>query len=222
MKKIIYIFRHGETNFNKQKRFQGWLDVPLNKEGVAQAHELARKISDMKFDCVYSSSLSRALDTAKILIADQDIKVIANDDLREWNLGDLSGKIVRISDMPIDTPIDFNADIIYVPFALMSNDDYVLPNGESYNMFAERVCGAIKDIVNKTDGKNIAIVAHGGVAKVLIKSLTNVHWSRIGMPNAGFFKLEYDGKKFSMPEIPDWLSCSQQMSLVTDVAKKVR
>ena len=65
MKKIVYIFRHGETDSNSQKRMQGWLDVPLNANGVAQARVLAQRLADVKFDVVYSSPSSRALDTAR-------------------------------------------------------------------------------------------------------------------------------------------------------------
>lgn len=211
MQKTFYIFRHGETDYNAQKRMQGWVDIPLNANGVAQAHELAQKLSDISFDCIYSSPLSRALDTAKIVVGDKDTKIITDGGLREWNLGLLGGKIVRITDAPIDTPIDMMADTVNVPYALISNDDYVIPNGESYNMFGKRVYDAITNIAKNTDAQIIGIATHGGVAKVLIKSLTDVHWSRVGMPNCGFFKLEYDGEKFTMREVPDWL-----MPMVTD------
>ena len=53
MKKTLYIFRHGETNYNVEKRMQGWLDIPLNENGVAQAHILAKKLNDVKFDKDY-------------------------------------------------------------------------------------------------------------------------------------------------------------------------
>ena len=211
MQKTFYIFRHGETDANIQKRMQGWLDVPLNANGVAQAHTLAQNLSDVSFDCIYSSPLSRALDTAKIVVGDKDTKIITDGGLREWNLGDFCGHIVKLTDSPADTPIDMSGDIIYAPFALLSNDDYVPPNGESYNMFIARVRNAILDIVKKSDGKTIAIATHTGVAKNIIKQFTDIKWPRGGMPNCGFFKLEYDGEKFTMREVPDWL-----MPMVTD------
>ena len=73
MKKIIYIFRHGETDSNIEHRMQGWLDVPLNANGVAQARALAQKLADVRFDVVYSSPSSRALDTARAVVGDQQI-----------------------------------------------------------------------------------------------------------------------------------------------------
>lgn len=204
MKKILYIFRHGETDANAEKRMQGWLDVPLNANGVAQAQALAQKLADVRFGCVYSSPLSRAFDTARAVVGDQQI--ITNDDLREWNMGDFCGHIVKLTDSPVDTPIDMSNDVIYAPFALLSNDDYVPPNGESYNMFVARVRKAILDIVKNSDGKTIAIATHTGVAKNIIKQFTDIKWPCGGMPNAEYFKLEYDGEKFTLIDMPDWLS----------------
>ena len=204
MKKILYIFRHGETDSNAQKRMQGWLDVPLNNNGVSQAQILAQKLADVKFDAVYSSPLSRALDTARAVVGDKQI--LLNGDLREWNMGDFCGHIVRLTDSPADTPIDMSGDIIYAPYALLSNDDYVPPNGESYNMFIARVRDALLDIVKNSGGNTIAIATHTGVAKNIIKQFTDVTWPRGGMPNAEYFKLEYDGEKFTLIDMPDWLS----------------
>lgn len=204
MKKTLYIFRHGETDANIEHRMQGWLDVPLNANGVAQAQALAQKLAGIKFDCVYSSPLSRALDTARAVVGDQQI--ITNGDLREWNMGDFCGHIVRLTDSPADTSIDMSGDIIYAPFALLSNDDYIPPNGESYNMFVARVRDALLDIVKNSDGNTIAIATHTGVAKNIIKQFTDVKWPRDGMPNAEYFKLEYDGEKFTLIDMPDWLS----------------
>ena len=205
MKKILYIFRHGETDANVQKRMQGWQDVLLNANGITQAQSLAQKLSGVSFDCAYSSPLSRALDTAKIVVGN-DIKITTHDDLREWNMGDFCGHIVRLTDSPADTPIDMSGDIIYAPLALLSNDDYVPPNGESYNMFIARVRNAMLDIAKNVDGKIIAIATHTGVAKNIIKQFTDVKWPRSGMPNAEYFKLEYDGEKFTLIDMPDWLS----------------
>ena len=204
MKKVIYVFRHGETDANIEHRMQGWLDTSLNSNGVAQARALAQKLVDVKFDHVYSSPLSRALDTARAVVGDQHI--VLNGDLREWNMGDFCGHIVRLTDSPADTPIDMLGDIIYAPLALLSNDDYVPPNGESYNMFIVRVRDALLDIVKNSDGKTIAIATHTGVAKNIIKQFTDVKWPRGGMPNAEYFKLEYDGEKFTIIDTPDWLS----------------
>ena len=203
MKRDIYIFRHGETDYNVNKRMQGWLDVPLNKNGIAQADVLSQKMSDIKLDCVYSSPLSRALDTAKIVAKDK--KIITDDGLKEWNLGVFCGKIIHLTDEPADAPIDMNKDVVNVPFSLLSNDDYVPKDGESYNMFKQRVCDTIIHIMKNTDSKTIGISTHNGVIKILIKQFTNLDWPRGGISNAEYLKMQWNGKKLCVLEQPYWL-----------------
>ena len=205
MNKIIYVFRHGETDSNAEHRMQGWLDVPLNETGVTQAAALAHRLSDVRFDCIYSSPLSRALDTARH-VAGTNTQIIINNDLREWNLGDFCGHILRLTDEPADTPIDMSGDTLHIPYALISDDDFLPPNGETYNMFIARVRNAFLDIVNNSDGQTIGIATHGGVAKNIMRQFTDAIWPRGGMPNAEYFRLEYDGTRFSMPELPLWLT----------------
>ena len=201
----FYIFRHGETDYNVNKRMQGWLDIPLNDNGIAQAKALAEKLHDVKFDCIYSSSLSRALGTAKIVSRDTNTKIITNNELKEWNLGEFSGKIVRLTDNPADTPLDLSNDIVYVPKALISDDDYVPPNGESHNMFSKRVCDTMIKIAKNTNAETIGISTHGGVIKSLIKKFTDFKYPRSGVPNAEYIKMKWDGQTFTLPEPPIWL-----------------
>ena len=115
MKQDFYIFRHGQTDYNIEKRVQSFLDIPLNAQGIAQAQALAENLSNIKFDCIYSSTLSRALDTAKIVIGNRKIKIITEPGLRERNLGMLSGKIMNLTDAPANTPVDMSKDIIDMP-----------------------------------------------------------------------------------------------------------
>ena len=205
MKRDIYIFRHGETDYNLNKQMQGWLDIPLNKNGIAQAKLLSEKMSNIKLDCVYSSPLSRALDTAKIVA--QNTKIITDDGLKEWNFGVFCGKIIHLTDAPADTPIDMSTDIVNMPSALLANDDYLPQGGESYNMFKQRVCDTIANIMKNTDAKTIGISTHGGVIKILIKQFTDLDWPRAGIPNAEYLKMQWDGEKLIVPEPrPYWLS----------------
>ena len=205
MKTNIYVFRHGETDYNVQGRMQGYLDIPLNNNGIAQARILADKLSDLHLEYIYSSPLSRALKTAQIVADKNNIKIISEQNLSEWNLGIFCGHIVRITDLPKNTPVDFNKDIIQVPRALLSDDDFVPEHGESYNMFKKRVRDAIMNIVKNTNAQNIGIASHGGVIKALIREFTDWKQAHGGMPNAGFFKMCWDGTKISVPEKPDWL-----------------
>ena len=78
MKQDFYIFRHGQTDYNVEKRVQSFLDIPLNSNGIAQAQALAKNLSNVQFDCIYSSTLSRAFDTAKIVLGDREVKIITD------------------------------------------------------------------------------------------------------------------------------------------------
>lgn len=213
MERTIYIFRHGETDYNVQKRMQGYLDIPLNENGFTQARDLAEKLSDVRFDCIYSSPLSRAIETAKIVAQKDNVKIITEPGFAEWNLGVFCGHIIRLTEDAKDTPYDLNDDIVYIPRALISDDDYVPQNGESYNMFAKRVNDAILNIMKNTDAQNIGIATHGGVVKVLIRTLTNWKLMRGGMPNAAVLKMQWDGERLVVPEKPDWLIESESKNI---------
>ena len=88
MKKNFYIFRHGETDFNVEKRWQGCsIDAKLNNKGIEQAHKLALKMQDIPLDIIYSSNLIRAKKTAEIVAEHKNVRVEYIDDLREANYG---------------------------------------------------------------------------------------------------------------------------------------
>ena len=87
----ILLARHGETEWNREGRWQGWADPSLNDTGRAQARELAEQLRATPFDAVYSSDLRRALETAVILAAPHDLAVVTDADLREIDVGAWSG-----------------------------------------------------------------------------------------------------------------------------------
>ncbi|MFQ6739237.1 MAG: histidine phosphatase family protein, partial [Alphaproteobacteria bacterium] len=93
--KTIYIFRHGQTDYNAEKRVMGQLDIQLNKIGINQANELADKMSNKSIQAIYSSPLSRALETAKIVSNKTGAKIITDNALMERNNGKLQGHIVH-------------------------------------------------------------------------------------------------------------------------------
>ena len=203
MNKVFYIFRHGQTDYNATRRVQSFLDIPLNQQGIDQAKELAKKLSGVQFDCIYSSPLSRALETARIVSQNRDIEIITNPGLKERNLGILCGKLVNITNEPVDTPFDVNADTVNIPSALLFNSDYAPENGESDTIFCKRVRETMIEIAKSTKSKTIGISTHGGVIGSLIRQFTV--FSNGGTPNTGYIKMQWDGKTFTLIETPDWL-----------------
>jgi len=87
----LLLVRHGETDWNAERRWQGHADVPLNERGREQARALAEQLAGESVDAIYSSDLSRARDTADILGARLDVPVVVDADLREIDVGPVEG-----------------------------------------------------------------------------------------------------------------------------------
>lgn len=205
MKKSLYIFRHGETDYNKENRTMGWLDVPLNHTGVIQAKELASILKSIELDIIYSSPLSRALETAKIVAEATGVNIVMNDDLREQNCGVLQGHIVRLTSNPEECEFDLSQDQIMLLAKELKNPDFVPEGGESQNDLMLRSINIIIEIARNSEYEKIGISTHGGVARSIISKFTDKK-SVGGMPNAAYFKLDWDGEKLLLNDIPEWLT----------------
>ena len=84
---MLYIMRHGKTDWNEQHKLQGRTDIPLNDDGIKMAEAAALKYKDVHFDICYCSPLKRAKKTAEILLAGRDIPIISDDRLVEMSFG---------------------------------------------------------------------------------------------------------------------------------------
>lgn len=142
---MIYIVRHGQTDWNVEGRYQGRMDVELNEKGIDQAQKTHEKLANIKFDKVFSSPLKRAYKTAQI-ICDNDI--VTDERIIERCNGELEGKLKT----EIKEEIDFN-------------DPFNTKMGiESITDFRDRIKGFLDDIVNNYKGKDILVVTHAGVS----------------------------------------------------------
>ena len=92
---LIYIVRHGLTEWNKLKKLQGAADVPLAKEGILLAEKTGEALKDVKFDICFTSPLSRARQTAECVLGDRNAPIIPDKRIQEINFGDLEGGCVR-------------------------------------------------------------------------------------------------------------------------------
>ena len=91
----LYMVRHGQTDFNKNKRLQGVIDIPLNEYGIELAEKTAEGLKDVPFDVIYSSPLSRAFQTAEIIRGDRPAEIIPTDSLLELSFGEYEGLICK-------------------------------------------------------------------------------------------------------------------------------
>lgn len=143
---ILWLVRHGETDWNAAGRFQGWTDVPLNEAGRAQAERLRALLEAHDFDGVWSSDLVRAVDTARIAVGEPAV----DRRLRELDFGDLEGAVWGDLDSEIKA-------------ALKEFESFRSPGGESAAAFVERVFGFLDDL---PPGRHV-VFAHGGVIRAI-------------------------------------------------------
>lgn len=143
MSSMIYIVRHGETDYNVEGRYGGRIDVELNSKGIEQAYTLQNELKDIRFDKVISSPLKRALKTAQIIT---DSEITIDERIIERDNGELEGKLKQ--DCPPN--IDFNNP----------NTGYGI---ESIIYFRKRIFDFFDEITEKYKGKNVLIVTHAGV-----------------------------------------------------------
>ncbi len=147
----LYLGRHGETKLNSEDKLRGWIDVPLNSDGVKEAHAMATLMATKPIDRVYCSDLDRADHTAQIVAKKHDLVVTPRSWFRPLNYGDLNGQ--KLSD--IQPTIDKLNEI------WKTDPQHEAPGGESFAAFQERNLGGLHAIMrNAKDGEEILLVAH--------------------------------------------------------------
>ena len=163
----IIAIRHGETAWNVDTRIQGHLDIPLNANGIAQAQRLARAwLAHEPIHAIFSSDLSRALQTARIVAEATGAPLSVNAGLRERCFGDLQGH----------TFAEFSAAAPQQAERWRRRDpDWVPPGGgESLLSFRERVTQTVQVLAAQNAGKTLALFTHGGVLDVLYRAATGL------------------------------------------------
>lgn len=159
MKKLILV-RHGETSYTVQGKYCGHEDVPLNEAGKEQARRLRESIKGVAIDTVYSSDLTRCLQTATIVFPDKTIT--KHKSLREIDFGAFSGHTFK--------EVEKKYPGIYKTW-MEDPANVKIPNGESIQDLTKRVKDAFKEITSGNPGKNVAIVSHGGPLRIMLLGL---------------------------------------------------
>lgn len=173
---MIYFIRHGETDFNKENRVQGWQESMLTKEGIVQAEIISKELSSIKFDIIFSSPLKRTQDTAKIINKYQNAQIILEERIKERFAGNKE-KTLFYSHTKNEI-----ADFFANPEKYGAETDEEL---------YQRVISFYKEIENKKG--NILIVSHGGVYKCIyryINKIPNFNVSIKSLKNCEYVKLK--------------------------------
>jgi alpha-ribazole phosphatase/probable phosphoglycerate mutase len=186
---MIYIVRHGETDWNIENRMQGHTDVPLNEKGRKQAEEIARDLKDVHFDIIYTSPLTRAYETATIINKQHKVPIIKDTALQERQFGLLEGKTYEEVNK-------FHPALIFSE--TWNYPDYRPPGGESVNDISKRIHNFTKQILKTNSGKSILLVSHGVALRILVGSFLGTppeQLERLRMKNASLTIIEISGGK---------------------------
>lgn len=193
------LIRHGETNWNAERRLQGHTDTPLNSRGEMQARLMAQALKNAKlsFDVLYSSDLQRAVHTADAIVQSFGVKNNIDSALRERHFGVLQG--LSIDQAPLAHPEIWQAHIA-------RQLDHDLAGGESILQFAARVEGAIERLRVLHRGKTILLVSHGGSLDMMyrIASKQSLNSERIvSVPNASLNWITHNDQGWSVERWAD-------------------
>ena len=190
----LYIIRHGETDWNKERRLQGQSDTELNEYGVKLAEVTSEAIKDIKFDYIFSSPLKRAYRTAEILRRDRNIEIVTDDRLKEIGFGINEG--VPASEITEDFHYFFDAPDKYVP----------AQGGETY----EQLCVRSRDFIDsiivplsiKEPDSTVLITAHGALNKSIMIYLNHLEiknmWDGVFQKNCCVNIFNIQGQEFEM------------------------
>lgn len=160
--KNIYVIRHGETDWNKNHRFQGQTDIKLNETGRDQAIKLRPLMQQLQIESVYSSTLTRAFETAELATQEIKITIQKDDRLRETNVGAAEGLTMEelLQKFGPDSLTKWRS---YEERLL----DYSFENGESKRQMMFRIRQVFLDIAQNSNRGSIAVFSHGMVMRAM-------------------------------------------------------
>lgn len=174
---LIYLLRHGLTDYNAQKRYQGQRDIPLSAKGLAQLRQ-----ADISPDIVYITPLRRTEQTARVLFP--HAKLVSINGLKEMCFGSFEGR----SYIEMEHDADYQAWVA-------ANCESACPDGERKQDFSNRICAAFSALVDKAleEGRQqLVIMAHGGTQMAALEryALPHKDYYEWCGPNAGGFVLD--------------------------------
>jgi probable phosphoglycerate mutase len=195
----LILIRHGETDWNRELRFQGQVDVPLNAIGLAQARRVAARLATENVQQLVSSDLMRALQTARS-VAEHGLRSLPPDPvldaaLREQSFGVVDG--MRVADIKQHHA---EAWAQWVRFEA----DYAFAGGESTRQFHARVLAAVQALARKHPQQTLVVVTHGGVLDMIYRTAQGLPLSgprQSEIPNAGINRVRLQGDAV---EIVSW------------------
>jgi broad specificity phosphatase PhoE len=203
--RAIFLVRHGETTWNRQKRVMGRREIPLNRVGIAQAKRIARLIPEIGVEAIYTSPLTRAMETARILASSASLPVKTDICLTEVAFGRWEGHLFK----------DLRRDEAYQRFVARPLETAV-PGGETIVDVQNRGLKAIKKALKEFPQARILFVSHGDVIRAVLCRFLDLpleEYRRLRVDTGSLSGLETDGDwaevKF-LNYLPDVAGLSRQ------------
>jgi alpha-ribazole phosphatase len=165
VKSVVWLVRHGETEWAAEDKFNGWGDIDLNDRGRAQAGRLAERLGRAQIAAVYCSSLRRCRDTAAVVAGPHNLVPIARQELMELHFGAWDG--MPRPEIMARYPSEWAAWV----------DDpasVAPPGGETAQVALDRAVGALKQIVSAHPGQQVVVVAHKAINRLLLCTVLGI------------------------------------------------
>ena len=166
----LYLARHGQIYGYEKRIICGFTDNSLTDIGLMQMERLSERLRLSNINAIYSSDLQRTYRGAQIVAQDHDAKISKLNELRELNFGIWEG--LSLSEVKERFPEEIKkrqSDII----------NYKVEGGETIHDFSERIINCFESIINSNHGKDILILAHGGVNRIILCYLLGIEFSKL-------------------------------------------
>ncbi len=181
---MLYIMRHGKTDWNEMKKLQGRTDIPLNENGRQMAKLVQADCKEIGFDICYSSPLLRAKETAEIALDGLGVPIVLDERLMEMSFGEAEGCTNYFEGQGQPINLLFQKPAEYEP----------VEGGESLKQLFDRTGDFLKNVIEPElkQGKKILIVGHGAMNCSIVSQIRNIPLEKfweVGIPNCKLIKL---------------------------------
>ncbi len=183
----LYLIRHGETESNRTGVLMGSTDIPLNKTGREQAARLRDRINALEVDTIFCSPLQRATETASIVFGTEQ-PIITDSSIQEFHFGEWEG--LHYKQIEEQYPEHWQS-------WLTNWEETHIPGGEAFAAFKYRVINFVLELVAANNGRNLAVVSHGGCIRSLLAHLfcqdVGTGYWKFKVDNAALTEIEFLG-----------------------------